>query len=699
MKVKDILNKITKEDIERAIKSFETDLYSRSVSDKNTLIFNKKKYPVRELIMRASKNELKNAENASSYTVNIAKKRLIDLGFNEFNNEFEEISKSFDNMYFYKIVKKQDVSGEFFIPVKLTRIFDFFPDPRIIDPKPTGDIPSVASLIVSKWINMDGDEDIVIKKYNAKKQTDFRISPTPNIDKSLVENSILKFEKLNENTYNISLIDSSNSDYGDLLKRIIDEGYKKSYLIEGNSIQKTTETKTPKTTSEPLNQIFYGPPGTGKTYTTITTALNIIGIEYKDYADAEEKFRLELGKRIEFVTMHQSYSYEDFIQGLKPYKNEDSTGIIFEYQNGVFKRICERAEESKILTNDGSINKVLTDKLFPSFMLSIDEHQVYEILKKNIFEGKEVPQYVAINFFNNKLGKKYCKAWRDKFDYVLGTQSPRVGYQPDKFREGEMEEFLKYAEEFSKLTKEERKNKLINDWIEEEKETEIKEIIAKKYVIILDEINRANISRVFGELIALIEVNKRDGKLTATLPSGELFSVPSNLYVIGTMNTADKSIALVDIALRRRFKFKALYPNLDILKSVLTDKKMDEQEISNRIEILKRLNKLIRTKKSVDFEIGHSYFMEDDKLENILNSQILPLLNEYFMYDLKAVKNLIENQHIDILGNNIPKTGIIFDKAVYNERGLLEVEKIDFKMDIDEKQNDIVDDSETPNQD
>ena len=123
---------------------------------------------------------------------------------------------------------------------------------------------------------------------------------------------------------------------------------------------------------------------------------------------------------------------------------------------------------------------------------------------------------------------------------------------------------------------------------------------------------------------------------------------------------------------------------------------MNEQEISKRIEILKSLNKLIRTKKSVDFEIGHSYFMEDDTLENILNNQILPLLNEYFLYDLKAVKNLIENQHKDILGDNIPKTGIIFDKAVYDERGLLEVEKVDFKMNIDEKQDDIEDDSETP---
>ena len=97
--------------------------------------------------------------------------------------------------------------------------------------------------------------------------------------------------------------------------------------------------------TQPLNQILYGPPGTGKTYSTITKALDIIGVEYKNYEEAQELFQNELGKRIEFVTMHQSFSYEDFVQGLKPTPTEDGSGVVFKYKNGVFKEICERADE------------------------------------------------------------------------------------------------------------------------------------------------------------------------------------------------------------------------------------------------------------------------------------------------------------------------------------------------------------------
>jgi 5-methylcytosine-specific restriction protein B len=212
--------------------------------------------------------------------------------------------------------------------------------------------------------------------------------------------------------------------------------------------------------------------------------------------------------------------------------------------------------------------------------------------------------------------------------------------------------------------------------LQESLKTKLKPDDNRNFVIILDEINRANISRVFGELIALIEKDKRDGKLTATLPSGEPFTVPSNLYIIGTMNTADKSIALVDIALRRRFEFTALYPNTDILSKVLKENEFTEDEIKERVNLLRSLNRIIRSKKSVDFEIGHSYFMESDSLINILNKQVLPLLNEYFMYDLRKVKEIIEKKQKDKEGKSIPKPGIVFNKEIWKDRGLLEVQSI-----------------------
>ena len=165
-----------------------------------------------------------------------------------------------------------------------------------------------------------------------------------------------------------------------------------------------------------------------------------------------------------------------------------------------------------------------------------------------------------------------------------------------------------------------------------------KEIIQRKnYVIIIDEINRANISRVFGELITLIEPDKRShGKIPmeAKLPSGDTFIVPSNLYIIGTMNTADKSIALLDIALRRRFEFEPMYP------------KYSEDGLNvNDEDVLKSINESIISDKGHDFQIGHSYFMDSKEdpydFERRMNVKVIPLLLEYFMNDAKAVTQIV----------------------------------------------------------
>lgn len=166
-----------------------------------------------------------------------------------------------------------------------------------------------------------------------------------------------------------------------------------------------------------------------------------------------------------------------------------------------------------------------------------------------------------------------------------------------------------------------------------------KEIIQRKnYVIIIDEINRANISRVFGgELITLIEPDKRShGKIPieAKLPSGDTFIVPSNLYIIGTMNTADKSIALLDIALRRRFEFEPMYP------------KYSENGLNvNDEAVLKSINESIISDKGHDFQIGHSYFMDSKEdpyeFKRRMNVKVIPLLLEYFMNDAKTVAQIV----------------------------------------------------------
>ena len=160
----------------------------------------------------------------------------------------------------------------------------------------------------------------------------------------------------------------------------------------------------------------------------------------------------------------------------------------------------------------------------------------------------------------------------------------------------------------------------------------------KPYVLIIDEINRGNISKIFGELITLIEEDKREN-LSVKLPySQETFTVPKNLYIIGTMNTSDRSIASIDIALRRRFKFVEMMPNSDLVADFECNFK----------EIFEKLNTKIKILLDRDHQIGHSYFIETkyadadiNILKEIWFSEILPLLNEYFYCDWEKLKFII----------------------------------------------------------
>ena len=194
--------------------------------------------------------------------------------------------------------------------------------------------------------------------------------------------------------------------------------------------------------------------------------------------------------------------------------------------------------------------------------------------------------------------------------------------------------------------------------IEKKKETKVKRTEKNiNYILILDEINRANISKVFGELITLLEEDKRlgaDNQLSVNLPSGEVFSIPPNLYIIGTMNTADKSIALVDIALRRRFQFIPVYPNSSIINNYC--KSSDKIEKATFMDLL---NTRLRIEKGVDFQVGHAYFLKENSLDDVINENIIPLLVEYLRNDLEKVKKLLSD-----LGKQV-------DEDYYNKTGLL----------------------------
>ena len=369
----------------------------------------------------------------------------------------------------------------------------------------------------------------------------------------------------------------------------------------------------------PLNQILYGPPGTGKTYNTVLEAAKIVtGNETINYNDALQVFNENLNNQIEFITFHQNYSYEDFIQGLRP-DTENGKDLSFEKKDGVFKRIADRALKNLQASKNPASAKKDFDLVFQELIQPLNDGEVNELeikMKKSSFYITEVGEK-SIEFRKNigdsnhtlsinTLRKMYDKG---ENDIILGGLQPY--YNP------------------------------ILELLLVKGKSEVTEVLRKNYVIIIDEINRANISRVFGELITLIEEDKRShGKIPmrVTLPSGDSFIVPSNLFIIGTMNTADKSISLLDIALRRRFEFVPMYPNTLV-------------EGVNSPTVLETINAEIIKRKGHDFTIGHAYFMgEEYTLDKTINNKVIPLLLEYFMNDEKEVATILKAAGIEVYG-------------------------------------------------
>lgn len=428
----------------------------------------------------------------------------------------------------------------------------------------------------------------------------------------------------------------------------------------------------------PLNQIFYGPPGTGKTYSTILEAAKIIGQDDTiNYDEAQDIFNDHLGGQIEFITFHQNYSYEDFIQGLRP--DIEQKELSFNRTDGVFTKMVINAlfeyykiyqQQQKQPVNETAIKIDLNDA-YIEFVNSLKKGDEFETktgsrIKVDNFTDKQNIEFKPINGMQsylvsgNRLLKLYnvfkdvneIKRVHDDIREAIGGCNSTIYYVALRefisflsvYKET-LKEFVEVDEEYDyeNITYKRKKELLSNVNLKELRTVKTNEV--PKYVIIIDEINRANISRVFGELITLIEKDKRsDGNipLTATLPSGEKFIVPSNLYIIGTMNTADKSIALLDIALRRRFDFIPMYPKYALDDDLITiyDSK-----------ILETINQEIVKRKSHDFTIGHSYFMgEDYELKNTIDNKVIPLLLEYFMNDFVEVENIFKVAELQLEG-------------------------------------------------
>lgn len=371
--------------------------------------------------------------------------------------------------------------------------------------------------------------------------------------------------------------------------------------------------------SYPLNQILYGPPGTGKTYQTVALAYKIVHQlplnQDIDYTAARAWYKQELAKnhdrQVEFITFHQNYSYEDFIAGIKPALNDDTLG--FREHKGIFFEVCQRALKNLQQATQANYQEI------PSFQEVFDTF-IVDLIQND--RPVEVGLKRGGSFSITKVNAKNIE-----FKKQSGTSEHTLSIQT-------LEEIYSNQREFTSGLAT-YYNQIV-DKLREIASGLTRSIPAqplKNYVLIIDEINRANISRVFGELITLLEEDKRwgnDFETEVLLPDGfTKFTVPKNLYIIGTMNTADKSIALLDIALRRRFEFIPLYPDVSMVKD-------DYQVFFNT------LNQIIKDKKGIDFCIGHAYFMphqgRDFDFVKVMNQKVIPLLTEYF-YNARTTQN------------------------------------------------------------
>ncbi|EAO7281033.1 McrB family protein [Campylobacter jejuni] len=404
----------------------------------------------------------------------------------------------------------------------------------------------------------------------------------------------------------------------------------------------------------PLNQILYGPPGTGKTYHTIDKALEIISKEEKIQIPSEDD-RINRKKlfdeylkngQIVFTTFHQSYGYEEFVEGIKPIidNDENSQEVKYDVKDGIFKELCDKSLKNYILSMQNE-NEIDLDKLIFEFANYINQdflNKGNEFPLENKVSIKKILLNSKDEYRSFLLGGSIKSPQRltidiIKRDYLNFKNKKILSFKDIKPKYDSQSDYhgnaIYYFMFYNKLKEFEN--------IQNEK-FKIKKEILKSYIIIIDEINRGNVSKIFGELITLIEPSKRIGEkeeLKVKLPySGEEFGVPKNVYIIGTMNTADRSITSLDTALRRRFEFIEMMPDVSKLS-------MDCEGI-NLQELLKAINTRIEYLLDREKTIGHAFFIGVENLNDlkkVFQNKIIPLLQEYFYNDYALINAVLND--------------------------------------------------------
>lgn len=401
-----------------------------------------------------------------------------------------------------------------------------------------------------------------------------------------------------------------------------------------------------------LNQIFYGPPGTGKTYSVCKLAEKLLSgqINKESPLDRIVTSNLTWNEVIGLVLLKNNKPMkvseikdDDYIQAYSKFKNNNN--II----PTIWKRLLDEADsESTSVASRNGNDLVHKDKNSNWTLTSLGK------------ENYSSDNYKLIDS-QNKMNR--LKDWKEYYEFITFHQS----YSYEEFIEGIRpvldSESLKYELKDGIFKRICRKAELDPD---------------NKYMLVIDEINRGNISKIFGELITLIEDDKRLGEeneIKVVLPySGDKFGVPSNLYIVGTMNTADRSIALLDIALRRRFVFEEVMPNYELLNGL-----MDNINLS---KVLESINKKIEITLDRDHQIGHSFFLKvkNDtnkiaKLHQVWYQEIIPLIQEYFYNDYNKLRQILGKY------SQTQGTGFIELKNEQELRQTFDGEEVDDYMD------------------
>ena len=344
--------------------------------------------------------------------------------------------------------------------------------------------------------------------------------------------------------------------------------------------------------------------------------------------------------QIEFVTFHQSYGYEEFVEGIKAISSDDERNptddLIYKVEAGIFKKLCENAIEPNNSNFDESMDELLK-----------------EIQNNNNFTLETSAKNAKFNITYKGNKTILCKPETSQKEHSVNIDKIKYKYlhpQAKKYSTNES-----YIPAIIKLMEE--KYNLI-DINKQDFENN------KNYVLIIDEINRGNISKIFGELITLIEPSKRigaDEEIRVKLPysgdSEEPFGVPQNLYIIGTMNTADRSIAPIDTALRRRFVFEEMPPDSSLLKPII-EKDNEEDTKLELDKLLEAINTRIEYLYDRDHTIGHAYLIDVKNLDDLrfaFKNKIIPLLAEYFYEDWENI-DLVLNQNGFIIPNTENKS-------------------------------------------